>query len=515
MLWLGMHFPALPLEVFTQREGLSEEQVPRVVVDGRRIVLCNAAAAAAAIATGSTLATAQSISPQVRYYRRDRRAEFRRLRYLGEVTYRFSSRITAMDPDGLAVEIGASLRLFGGIEALCAEINRTFASLGHITRTSIAPTPLAALALARSGADRLDDVELVHAALEPDVLTATAIEQLGNMGIRTLGQLFQLPKTGLGERFGAALASYLERLQGISTDPRAILTPPQRFRRAVHLLSPIHGKPALFGLIITRLITELHHWLIARQLGIHALRFRFSSGVRSDPAAHLVVRFAKPEHRAEHFGAMTRLALERAALPAEVISGELRVDQFVPQISGAQMLAGLLPPQLAYSDPPFQGAGQTATKRGTRRQTTDAPAFCDPVHLAEFIDRLEARLGAGTCHGLAALPQPLPEAAWVAAPPGVRQRRLNQLKSDQATFHEQADRHVAAQPTWLFDAPQRTVIDHLILQQGPMRVESGWWMTPTGESCWRDYYVARLPSGALGWVYTDASAAWFLHGYFG
>ena len=214
MLWLGMHFPALPLEVFTQREGLSEEQVPRVVVDGRRIVLCNASATAAAIATGSTLATAQSIAPQVRYYRRDRRAEFRRLRYLGEVMYRFSSHITAIDPDGLAVEIGASLRLFGGIETLRAEISRTFTSMGHIARTSIAPTPLAALALARSGADRLDDVALVHAALESGVLTAAVIEQLGNMGIHTLGQLFQLPKAGLGERFGADFVSYLERLQG-------------------------------------------------------------------------------------------------------------------------------------------------------------------------------------------------------------------------------------------------------------------------------------------------------------
>lgn len=515
MLWLGMHFPALPLEVFTLREGLPEEQVPRVVVDSRRIMLCNAAATAAAIAIGSTLATAQSISPQVRYYRRDRPAEFRRLRYLGEVMYRFSSRIAAIDPDGLAIEIGASLRLFGGIGALCTEINRTFTSLGHSARTSIAPTPLAALALARSGADRLDDVALVHGALEPGVLTPTTIEQLGNMGIHTLGQLFHLPKAGLSERFGAALVSYIERLQGISPDPRATLTPPHRFRRAVHMLSPVHGKPALFALPITRLITELHHWLIARQLGIHTLRFRFSSGARSDPAAHLVVRFARPEHRIEHFGAMTRLALERAVLPAEVMSSELRVDQFVPQTSSAQILAGLLPPQMSYSGAPFQSPGPATTKRGTKRKTTDVCMSCDSEYLAEFIDRLEARLGAGTCHSLLALPQPIPEAAWIASPPEVRRHPLNKLKSNQATCSKQAHRHVAAQPTWLFDAPQRIVVDHLTLRQGPVRIESGWWMTQTGEPCWRDYYVARLPSGALGWVYTDASAAWFLHGYFG
>jgi protein ImuB len=510
MLWLGMHFPALPLDVFTLREGLSDDRVPRVVVDGRRIVLRDAAAEAAAIVTGSTLATAQSIAPQVRHYRRDRRAEFRRLRYLGEVMYRFSSHISAIDPDGLVVEIGASLRLFGGIDALSAEIARTSTSLGHSTCTRIAPTPLAALALARSGADHLEHVPLVYAALESNVLMAAEIEQLGNMGIHTLGQLFQLPKAGLGERFGPALVSYLDRLQGASPDPRAALTPPDRFQRAVHLLSPIHGKPALFALPITQLITELHHWLMARQLGIHALRFRFSSGARSDPPVHLAVRFAAAEHRAEHFGAMTRLALERAVLPAEVISVELKVEQLVPQASGAQTLAGLLPPHLAYSNTLFQSAPQPATKRGTRRKAARTEASHDVVHLSEFIDRLEARLGTGTCQSLVALQQPLPEAAWAAASPEYRQ-----LKPNQNTSPAQADQHAAAQPTWLFDAPQPIVIDHFALQQGPMRVESGWWMTATGEPCWRDYYVARLPSGALGWVYTDASAAWFLQGYFG
>jgi hypothetical protein len=40
-------------------------------------------------------------------------------------------------------------------------------------------------------------------------------------------------------------------------------------------------------------------------------------------------------------------------------------------------------------------------------------------------------------------------------------------------------------------------------------------MTDSGEPCWRDYYIARLSNGALGWVFTDASRDWYLQGYFG
>ena len=45
---------------------------------------------------------------------------------------------------------------------------------------------------------------------------------------------------------------------------------------------------------------------------------------------------------------------------------------------------------------------------------------------------------------------------------------------------------------------------------GPERIETGWW---DGDEASRDYFVARLPDGALGWVYREANQ-WFLHGLF-
>ena len=49
---------------------------------------------------------------------------------------------------------------------------------------------------------------------------------------------------------------------------------------------------------------------------------------------------------------------------------------------------------------------------------------------------------------------------------------------------------------------------------GPERIESGWW---DGDDAKRDYFIARLPDGALAWVYREggrSSPCWYVHGLF-
>ena len=65
------------------------------------------------------------------------------------------------------------------------------------------------------------------------------------MGIYTLGQLAQLPRAGLGKRFGQQLTQYLGRLQGELPDPRQSIRPQTRFFRQQHLLKPINNKEVL------------------------------------------------------------------------------------------------------------------------------------------------------------------------------------------------------------------------------------------------------------------------------
>ena len=71
-----------------------------------------------------------------------------------------------------------------------------------------------------------------------------------------------------------------------------------------------------------------------------------------------------------------------------------------------------------------------------------------------------------------------------------------------------------AEPQLLDGGEQPCFEGVLELEQGPERIESGWW---DGRDVQRDYYVARNPAGVRLWVFRDRQppARWFLHGVFG
>jgi protein ImuB len=62
--------------------------------------------------------------------------------------------------------------------------------------------------------------------------------------------------------------------------------------------------------------------------------------------------------------------------------------------------------------------------------------------------------------------------------------------------------------------PRKIKEGEFVTLAGPERIESGWW---DGDEASRDYFVARLSDGALGWIYREgdlSSVHWFLHGLF-
>jgi len=78
-------------------------------------------------------------------------------------------------------------------------------------------------------------------------------------------------------------------------------------------------------------------------------------------------------------------------------------------------------------------------------------------------------------------------------------------------------------PVWLLEVPlplsaelQPAPHGGLILEQGPERIESGWW---DGKDVARDYYIARrvhgARQGARWWVFQERrTKSWYLHGVF-
>ena len=485
-LWLAAHFPALGFEVHScladgsaPAEGSLPAEGsparPKALVENRKVVQVDARAAHLGVETGMTLATAVAIVDDLAYFERSLDAERKRLAWLGLACYRYSSRVSIAPPACLLVEAGGSLHLFGGLQGLAHELDCRFQRLGHSAHVAAAETPAAALALARSGAplESLDATALRGVPLACADIPERQLERLANMGLRTLGQLLALPQQEVGKRFGPALVDYLARLSGRKADPRQCIEPPERFRATLHLPESVDAKEAL-SFPMRRLAAELGAWLAARQFGIEALTWAFKP-LRGE-ATHLGVRFAQSTAEQTTFLALSRLRLERAELPREVMSIALAADSPTPFVPPAM---DLLANHLAA------------------------------MSRAELIDRLAARLGDDAIRALKNVDDHRPERSWDLLPAG----------TTAASGGAIADAAAKRRPLWLLDAPTPVAIEDFTLLAGPERIETGWWDSADYRLC-RDYFIAAAKSGAQCWLYrqqrvpADKNAQWHLHGYF-
>ena len=148
MLWLALLLPALPLQ-------LAERALPCIgplaIVEGppQRLVVihCNAAAQAAGVAPGMKLAAAQALARELIALERNTEREQAALAELAGWAYQFSSHVV-LQPDGLLLEVGGSLRLFGGRARLHRAIADGLDALGYRAAFAYAAAPRTARAYA-------------------------------------------------------------------------------------------------------------------------------------------------------------------------------------------------------------------------------------------------------------------------------------------------------------------------------------------------------------------------------
>ena len=488
--WLALHFPTLALDIF-QSQGVPNERV-QVVIQEQRVCHMNEAAAAAGILPGCTLATAYSISSELTYFERNPDQEQEHLADLAQALYRYSSVVSLEAPDCIVLEIRGSLMLLGNAGVIAQDALALCADMNHQAIARSAQTPQAAIALARAQTSRLFDVPLHVLALLNQGFSQRNLERLSNMGIYTLGQLVQLPRAGLGKRFGQQLTQYLGRLQGELPDPRQSIRPQTRFLRQQHLLKPISNKEVLLRGPMPYLAKQLEYWLIAHQHGCITLCWQFAP-FKGEPTT-LQIRFGSGKQRHQDILKLSALKLEQVDLPTEVLTVGLDMTLSRSWVSNSQDLFG-------------------STASAT-------------MAVSELVDELSARLGTGACYSIRPRAQHSPEQAW-RGPRGIPRENTSAIISDPAaTSSRSAGLLPGKRPLWLFHQPQPVPGNHLTLLQGPERLsESNLTVRSSTLTAapYRDYYVARHRQGALCWVFkppettptqTERDGDWYLHGYF-
>jgi protein ImuB len=466
MLWACVLLPHLALDGVLRRRANDD---PLVLVDGavnaRIIVAANASARDAGLRVGQRLIAAHALLAQFDALPYDARAAERWQRFLAAVAYRYSSEVSLL-PHAIVLEVSRSLGLFGPWPQFERMLRDDFKALGFRHRIALASTPHAAYVLAgmQDGAAVLESDRL-HQALQPvplrkSRLPAASVDALSGMGIRTLGQLFKLPRDGLRRRFGHPLLEAVDRLLGELPSGLDSYRPPDVFDLRVELAHEVENIAALV-FPLRRMTGDLGAYLAGRDGGVQ--RFQLKLEHREGRATDVQVGLLSPERDAGMLFELVRGRLEQVQLPEPVLALRL----------------------IARDLPSFVPIG--------RDLFDERPANALPI--GQLRERLRARLGDRAVYRLGSTTDPRPERAQVVAEVGVG-------------YNEPHSR-----PTWLLDRPIPLRGPSPRILAGPERLETGWW--DGAEAC-RDYYVIETSLGQHAWAFCQPGeqSGWMLQGWF-
>ncbi|MFK7855429.1 MAG: DNA polymerase Y family protein [Granulosicoccus sp.] len=467
MLWLALHFPQLPID----RQNHSDADEPRAVVlqEGPRcrVLACNTCAAASGVRPGLALKNAYAIVPDLIISDYDESEQLAHLEQLTLWTLKYSSWISPQPPDVILVEIAASLKLFGGLNALLKRIYQEVQQHRLSLSAGIAPTPSAATLFARSGihspvtskqtlSETLATVPVTYLPLNDFTLKG-----LRQSGIRTLGELLKLPPAALTRRFGSDCTELLYKLDGRLPDPKAAYQPPETFYQALDL--PLEAPDTLaLTFPLNRLLAALGGYLKSRDLGIRHLNIVLFH--HRGPATRVALKFLDATANTTH---LLRVATERL--------GNLELTSAVTSLA-------LESAELA----PLERQGKDLFQKSQSQSTT----------IEQVLDKLIARLGKEAVYTALPGDDHRPEKAWMSA---------------LLTPH-QVPEQWPARPLGLLKDP-RPLTESVELHTLPERIENGWW---DDTDVRRDYFIGSTTSGTYYWLYQlrhNPEQLW-IHGLF-
>ena len=456
------------------------------------VVAPDALAEASGIAPGQALADARALASDLAVMPFDPAVVSRALEGIAQWCLRYTPATSPAGEDGIFLDLTGCAPLFGGEAALLEDLVMRLARQGFEARAAIAGTPGAAWALARFAAGTVAASGMEHAALAGLPIAALRLApetaaMLHQLGLRTIGALYDLSRSALARRFGNDLCRRLDQALGHAREPISPVreVPPWRERRdfAEPLLQPEDVAATL-----RRLIESLCTRLAAEGLGVRSLE---CLGFRTDGStARAHIGTSRPSHDPAH---LMRLFVEKLSLldPGDGMDG---------MVLSPTALDPLAPEQAAL------------TRDGAQ-----------PGDLAALLDRLVNRLGAANVFALAPVESHLPERAQRRIAPGTATRNLRWPDGMRRPLRLFADPEaIETETATPEEAPLHFTwrrIRHFVHQvEGPERIAAEWWRdTAPAVRETRDYYRVEDEDGRRFWLYRQGAgdaSRWYLHGLF-
>jgi len=468
VLWLALYFPHFALELRQPCEN-SVAAVTEKKGSRRWLVACNTASREAGLHRGLDATTALARVPALKLLERSKSSERNAMKAIAAWAEQYSSAVCFDAERWMAwIEIGASLKYFGGLDAVVQHVDENIESLGYTAQLGVAPTVEGAALLAVHPQSRptLSKAELIDAvsplALNYLYASGDAVDALRSVGWQCIGEVLTIPRDQLSRRFGREFTLYIQKLLGEQADPREAYRAPATYRRRFDFAEPVHTVEALL-FPLRRMLGELQGYLRGRDTALQRLTMELRH--HKQPSTLIELRTTTPQRDSGRLLALLREQLDRTPLSASITEMVLAVDQFVVPGDTQLDLFNLAP----------------------RRQN----------EWADLLDKLRARLGDKAVRRLGLSNDHRPEKAWCFV-------HKEKVDDSRVSLEEEEPER----PFWLLDATPLHRLPRLLGK--PERIEAGWW---SGDDFRRDYYIAETTEGSRWWLYRDATTSqWFLHG---
>ncbi len=484
-------------------------------IGGRRLITAaNEAAMTAQFTPGLSLADALARDPELIHIDADPLGDLLALRRLLLWCQRFSPLVTLDGADGLLIDIAGCAHLWQGEAGLRRDLLGRLRRRGFACRAGIADTIGAAWAAARfapmsqaaqaasiipPGEQKTALMSLPVDALRIDSGQAEALRRLG---LRTIGDLYPLPRAALAKRIGRPLVDRLDQALGQLAEPFTALLPPPAHRVSLTFAEPIGTAEDLqraLQILAERLAEEL------AATGQGARRVRLSCYRLDHQVSEIGIGLSLPSATAKH-------VIDLLGRKIETIDPGPGIEQIMLSARRVEALR----------------QNQTDLDQGSRIAAAD---------LAPLIDRLGNRLGADRIFRFAPEESHLPERAVKSVPPLSSIGRSNWRTQTpprpiRLLPHPEPIEAVAPIPD---DPPLqfrwRHVLHRVSAAEGPERIIAEWWRAidrdagPSERQVdhpldqLRDYYRVEDDGGRRFWLYRaglyqpDQPPRWFLHGF--
>lgn len=415
------------------------------------------------------------------------------------------------DKDSILLDVTGCPHLFGGEQAMLATIKERLGQAGFTAQLAMAENRAVAWALSHYRPDTIsrsstESKRLLSPLPMRALRVDNATEQtLGRLGLKTIGNLFDIARPALAQRFRGkpakqvtALLTRFDQLLGRCEEPFSPLVPLPGWRVQQAFSEPVMHLPMIEA-TVESLLGKLVDMLAEAEEGLRRLSlqaFRVDGSVQD-----IVVGTNRPSRDKKHLFSLLMEKLDQ-------LEAEFGFDLLMLSAVETESL------------PPTHYGGYK-----TQQQQS----------ASELLDRLAIRLGPGAISRLKHRSSHMPERAQSYAPPHARELQWGALPTSMGPrplrlLHRPEAVDVLAEVPE--GAPRRfrwrRMEHHILKADGPERIAPEWWLDPEGQT--RDYYRVETIEGARFWLFRyglypvpgikrsnqegSAKPAWYMHGFF-